>query len=78
MDKSQFTHGDRDPLPLPNVGTMTGVTDTYGADLSADATNRIEGLGRSTRSDPHGQYRPPGDRVTHDNPGTTRSSGGDK
>lgn len=71
MDKTQFTHGDREGQPLPNQGTTTGVKDSYGADLSGDATNRIGGIGRSTNSDPAGQCKPPGDRVTHVNPGAS-------
>lgn len=62
MPGKQFDHGDREGLPLPNQGTGTNVTETYGADLSGDAKNRISGIGRSTRSDPADQCTPPGDR----------------
>lgn len=41
-----------DPTPMPNKGTETGVTDTYGADLSQGATNRQGGIDHATRSDP--------------------------
>jgi hypothetical protein len=37
---------------LPNKGTDTNVTETYGADIGGEARNRIGGIGRSTRSDP--------------------------
>lgn len=37
---------------MPNRGTSTGVTDTYGADLSQGADNRIRGFAAATRSDP--------------------------
>ena len=59
-----FDHGDREGLPLPDKGTGTGVTDSYGADLGQNSTNRIGGIGRSTRSDPAEHNCPPGDRST--------------
>lgn len=41
-----------DPKPMPDKGTGTGVTDTYGADISGDSCNCIsENLGKATRSD---------------------------
>ena len=39
------------PGSLPNRGTSTGVSDSYGADLSGDATNSMGGLGGSTASE---------------------------
>ena len=48
-----MVHGtDRD---LPDRGVTSGVTDTYGADLSGDAINRINGIngmGDAAKSDP--------------------------
>lgn len=44
-----------DGKEMPNRGTSTGVTDTYGADLSQGATNRIRGIRGSTQSDPPGE-----------------------
>lgn len=40
-----------DNTPMKDAGHSTGVTDTYEADLSGDATNRTVGIGRSTKSD---------------------------
>lgn len=40
-----------DTKPMPDRGTGTGVTDTYGADIGLDATNRKGSLGKSTNSD---------------------------
>ena len=40
-----------DTKPMPNQGTATGVTDTYGADLSQSADNRIGTITGSTKSD---------------------------
>ena len=40
-----------DSKPMPNRGVSTGVTDTYGADLSGDATNRLGGMGNAAKSD---------------------------
>ncbi len=40
-----------DDKPMPNQGTSTGVTDTYGADLSQGADNRIGSIVRSSKSD---------------------------
>jgi hypothetical protein len=41
-----------DTKPMPDRGTGTAVTDTYGADLSQDAQNR-KGKMSGTDSDPH-------------------------
>jgi hypothetical protein len=41
-----------DDRELPDRGTSTGVTDTYGADLSVDATNRRGSITNATKSDP--------------------------
>ena len=41
-----------DTSPMPNKGTGTGVTDTYGADLGQDSCNCIsENISSATRSD---------------------------
>lgn len=41
-----------DTKAMPNRGTKTGMNgDTYGADLSGDATNRIGSLKGGTKSD---------------------------
>lgn len=41
-----------DPKPMPDKGTGTGVTDTYGADLSGDSCNCIsENIRMATHSD---------------------------
>jgi hypothetical protein len=71
----QFTHGDREGAPLPNKGTSTGVTDTYGADLSQGASNRISGIGRSTGSDPVDKCYPPGDRQPSHTSGGMKEGG---
>jgi hypothetical protein len=36
---------------LRDRGTRTGVTDTYGADLGQDATNRASSIAKGTKSD---------------------------
>lgn len=41
-----------DSRPMPDRGVSTGVTDTYEADLSGDAINRMGGMGRAAKSDP--------------------------
>ncbi|THF55918.1 hypothetical protein [Pseudothauera rhizosphaerae] len=49
-DKCYIPNGELqgDNRPMPNRGTGTGVGDTYGADISPDATNREGGFkGRS-------------------------------
>lgn len=40
-----------DTKPMPDRGVKTGVTDTYGADLSGDAVNRIASMGDAAKSD---------------------------
>lgn len=40
-----------DTKPMPDRGVTTGVTDTYGADLSGDATNRQGSMGGAAKSD---------------------------
>lgn len=40
-----------DTKPMKECGTRKGVTNTYGADLGVDATNRMGSLGESTNSD---------------------------
>ncbi len=40
-----------DDKPMPNKGTETGVTETYGADLGQNADNRVGAIGGSTKSD---------------------------
>lgn len=41
-----------DDKGMPNRGTSTGVSDTYGADLSQGAKNRLGGMSGATKSDP--------------------------
>lgn len=41
-----------DDRAIPDRGSKSGVTDTYGADLSPDAKNGIGGISGSTKSDP--------------------------
>lgn len=41
-----------DKKPMPDKGTSTGVTDTYGADIGVDSTNSMSGgMAKATRSD---------------------------
>lgn len=40
-----------DDKAIPSRGTDTGVTDTYGADLGGDSTNRIGSIRESSKSD---------------------------
>lgn len=40
-----------DNKAIPDRGTGTGVSDTYGADLTIGATNRIGGITSDTKSD---------------------------
>lgn len=40
-----------DSRSIPDRGTSEGVSDTYGADLSQNATNREGSIRSSTRSD---------------------------
>lgn len=41
-----------DDKPMPDRGTGTNVTDTYGADISLTARNRKGRMGDCTASDP--------------------------
>lgn len=41
-----------DDKPMPDRGTGTNVTDTYGADLSLKAHNAMGGISSATKSDP--------------------------
>lgn len=41
-----------DDKAMPDRGTSTGVTDTYGADVSGTAKNRKGGITGATGSDP--------------------------
>lgn len=41
-----------DSKAMPNQGTGTGVTDTYGADLSPSATNQRGSIHSAAKSDP--------------------------
>lgn len=42
-----------DSTPMRDAGTGTGLNgDTYGAELAQDATNRMGGIGGSSKSDP--------------------------
>lgn len=50
-------------ISLPDRGTSTGMNgDTYGADLSVDATNSMGGLGTKTKSDAPDNDCCPGER----------------
>ena len=40
-----------DTSAMPSKGTGTAVTDTYGADIGVDSTNRQGSIGGSTKSD---------------------------
>lgn len=40
-----------DTSAMPNKGTGTAVTDTYGADIGVDSTNRQGSISGSTKSD---------------------------
>lgn len=41
-----------DKKPMPDRGTGTGMNgDTYGADISGDATNSMDRIGGATKSD---------------------------
>lgn len=44
-----------DTRAMPDKGCNTGVTDTYGANLNRDATNRRGSLGNAAKSDPMGK-----------------------
>lgn len=43
-----------DDKPMPDKGVKSGVTDTYGADLSGDATNRLGSMRGGAKSDKDG------------------------
>jgi len=47
-----------DTKPMPDRGTSTGVSDTYGADLSQGASNSMGGISGATKSDKHDQCVP--------------------
>lgn len=52
-----------DTKPMPNRHSRTGLNgDTYGADISPDATNSTGGLRGATKSDRAERDMPPGDR----------------
>lgn len=54
MKNDQYTPSGElqgDDKPMPDQGTGTGVTDTYGADLSQSADNRIGSIVGSSKSD---------------------------
>jgi len=40
-----------DTKPMPDRGVMTGVSDTYGADIGQEATNSMGGITGDTQSD---------------------------
>lgn len=40
-----------DETRIKSQGSRTGVIDTYGSDLSPDATNRVRGMSQDTQSD---------------------------
>lgn len=40
-----------DDKPMPDRGTGTGLTDSYGAKTDLNATNRIGGMGNAAKSD---------------------------
>lgn len=40
-----------DTKPMPDRGTGSGVTDTYGADIGVDSTNRQGSVGKASNSD---------------------------
>ena len=52
MDCKYVPNGELqgDTKAMPDRGTSTGVTDTYGANLSGN--NRIGGMGNAAKSDP--------------------------
>ncbi len=49
-----------DTKPMPDRGTGTNVSDTYGADIGLNSTNRIGGISGATKSDPAAQDMPHG------------------
>lgn len=52
-----------DDKNLPDRGTSSGVTDTYGADLSVGAKNRQGGITGATKSNPVDQCINKEDRI---------------
>jgi hypothetical protein len=40
-----------DTRPMPDKGTGTGMTDSYGADTSSEAKNQMGSIAGSTKSD---------------------------
>ncbi len=52
-----------DDKALPDRGSRTGVTDTYGADLSPGAQNKLGGIAGSTKSNPADQCVNKEDRI---------------
>lgn len=52
-DNEYTPNGDLqgDTTPMPDRGTGTSVTDTYGCDLSGDATNSMGSITSATKSD---------------------------
>lgn len=52
-----------DTADLPNKGTGTNVTDTYGADLGSEATNSKGGISGATKSNPEDQSFNKEDRI---------------
>lgn len=46
MNDSRMPPGEQQPAcrPMKECGTRTAVTDTYGADLSGEATNGMSGM----------------------------------
>lgn len=53
MDQFYKPNGEvqGDTTPMPNKGTGSGVTDTYGADIGATAENRIGSIAGAAKSD---------------------------
>lgn len=60
MDQRYIPNGSLqgDSKAIPDRGTARGVTDTYGADLSGDATNRMGSITSATKSDPWDEDMP--------------------
>jgi len=52
-----------DDKAMPDRGTSTGVTDTYGADLSPTAANKHGGISSATKSNPAEQCINKEDRI---------------
>ena len=51
LGKINRTGNGMQPGSMPDRGTSTGATDTYGADISGDATNSMGGMGSATKSE---------------------------